>query len=294
MQFRRIFGPENRTYLLTINTLKLRPVTKFRHTTSGIRYVRRGKSRTAVIFIHGFLEDLHMWDGFVRRVPGYSSVWLDLYGFGGSSVPESCTMEDYAAGVHEVIETEAFGRVLLVGHSMGGYTALAYARRYPDKMAGLSLFHSHPYRDTKEIRAKRDKSIGFVQSHGVTAYAHATVPNLFAPAFRARRPEVVQRVTDAACRTSAEGVVAALGAMKKRKDTSGVLREAPFPVQFIIGSEDAAIPAELSLRQTSLPPIADIHIIERVGHMGHLEAPGRTKRAVRAFLDFCREVSVGE
>jgi pimeloyl-ACP methyl ester carboxylesterase len=76
--------------------------------------------------------------------------------------------------------------------------------------------------------------------------------------------------------------------MKNRPDRSDVLRQIPCPVLFIIGKLDGAIPWENSMAQTHLPAVADIHILEKVGHMGMFEATKQTQGIVRQFVQFCQ------
>ena len=258
----------------------------FHKTKTGVHYSRSGKSNQAVVFVHGFLEDLRMWDDFIHRVRDYSVIKVDLPGFGQSSTKAEISISDYADAVKKVLDAEKIKQIILVGHSMGGYTAMAFAKKYPDLLKGLCLFHSHPYADTKEGKAKRLKSAKFVETHGGQAYTKTTIPNLFAPSFRKKHQNVVNHVIKLGQENSDKGIIAAIHAMKNRKDTSDVLAQINCPVQFIIGTEDGAIPAELSLKQTTLPDIADVHILKGIGHMGHLEARRRTVKAVRGFIKF--------
>ncbi len=266
---------------------------RYAKTESGIHYARGRTFDQAVVFIHGFLEDLHMWDGFIHQVPEYSVIKIDLPGFGQSAPKEKISIPEYADGVKEVLDKEGIQQVILVGHSMGGYTALAFAEKYPEMVKGLSLFHSQPYPDSKENKAKRLKSATFVETHGGQAYSHATIPNLFAPAFVKKKRRVVDDIIKQAQQNSDEGIIAAIHAMRNRKDTTDVLKQANYPVQFIIGTEDAAIPAELSLRQTTLPDMADVHILKKVGHMGHLESPRKTANLVRNYIEWIDERTQG-
>ncbi len=266
---------------------------QFKKTPKGVYYSSVGRAGRAVVFIHGFLEDLRMWDGFIQRIPGYRVIKVDLPGFGQSSVQSPISISGYADSVREVLEAEQITEAILVGHSMGGYTAMAFAKKYPELLKGLCLFHSQPFPDTKENKAKRKKSANFVETHGGVAYAQATIPNLFAPAFRLKHRAIVDKVIELGQESSDEGIVAALYAMKNRPDTSQTLAQISCPVQFVIGTEDGAIPAENSLRQTTLPAVADVRILNGVGHMGHLEAKRATIRAVREFVRFCSEQRIG-
>lgn len=264
----------------------------FHKTNSGVHYSRFGKSSQAVVFVHGFLEDLRMWDDFIHRVPGYSVIKIDLPGFGQSEAKAKIAISGYADAVKKVLDKENIDKIILVGHSMGGYTAMAFAKKYPDLLKGLCLFYSQPYADSKEGRAKRLKSAKFVETHGGQAYTKATVPNLFPPDFRKKHKKIVDNVIRLGNGNSDEGIIAAIHAMRNRKDTSDVLAQINCPVQFIIGTEDGAIRLEPSLKQTTLPAIADVQIFKGIGHMGHLEAPRKNIKAVREFIGFVGELTL--
>ena len=260
----------------------------FHKTKSGVHYSKTGSGKQAVVFVHGFLEDLRMWDDFIQRVPDFCVIKVDLPGFGQSDVKKKVSILGYANAIKKVLEAEQIDEIILVGHSMGGYTAMAFAKKYPSILKGLCLFHSQPYADTKEGRAKRLKSANFVKTHGGQAYTKATVPNLFPPAYRMKHKKIVNQVIRLGKGNSDEGIIAAIHAMRNRKDTSDVLAQIACPVQFIIGTEDGAIPLESSLKQTTLPAIADVQILKGIGHMGHLEARRKTVKAVRNFISFVR------
>ncbi len=258
----------------------------FYKTKTGVHYSKSGKSSQAVVFIHGFLEDLRMWDEFIHRVPKYSVIKIDLPGFGQSDAKTKLSITGYADAVKKVLDAENIDQAILIGHSMGGYTALAFAKKYPELLKGLCLFHSQPFADSKEGRQKRLKSAKFVETHGGQAYTKTTIPNLFAPQYRKKHRKIVNEVIRLGKGNSDEGIIAALHAMRNRKDTSDVLAQISCPVQFVIGTEDGAIPLESSLKQTTLPAVADVHILKGIGHMGHLEAQRKTIQLVRRFVDF--------
>jgi pimeloyl-ACP methyl ester carboxylesterase len=82
-------------------------------------------------------------------------------------------------------------------------------------------------------------------------------------------------------------VLGGLHAMRNRPDRTSVLRNAAFPVLFIGGKDDAAIPMESLVPQLSLPAESHALLLANVGHLGYLEAPDQTRRAV---VDFARRV----
>ncbi|RMG85516.1 MAG: alpha/beta hydrolase [Bacteroidetes bacterium] len=250
----------------------------------GFRY-QKGAGDMALIFIHGFCEDSRMWDDFATafRAP---NVRVDLPGFGGSEVPDVHTIEYMAEAVGAILDHLRIEKCLVVGHSMGGYVSLELARHHPEKMAGLCLFHSHPFADDSDKKQSRDKGIEFIRNHGHVLYVRQLIPKLFAFDFNKGYPFAVNKLIYNATQLAPEGIIAALEAMRDRPDRADVLRNLPCPVQFIIGKKDAAVPYETSLRQTLLPDLSDIRIFADIGHMGMFEATARTTLALDQFRDF--------
>ncbi len=253
-----------------------------------ITYQKIGKG-TTIVFLHGFCEDLSMWDDFE---PGWTSddyqvIAIDLAGFGHSDLDPALSMDSMAQDVRAVLKEEAVESCILIGHSMGGYVGLAFAELYPGFLKGLCLFHSHPFADTEAKKPARKKSIDFVRRRGARLFVHQLIPDLFPPAFNKARPDFVKELVLAAEQIDSEAVALASQAMLDRKDRSAVLEQIDCPVLFIVGDEDNAVPFELSLSMVYLPKIANIKILRGVGHMGMFEAKGETETMVREFVEFC-------
>jgi pimeloyl-ACP methyl ester carboxylesterase len=171
---------------------------------------------------------------------------------------------------------------------MGGYVSLAFAERFPERLIGLGMFHSQAMADSDEKKINRQKSIDFIRRQGSALYVKQTIPGLFAPNFINSNTFLIEKLSFRASQYAPEGIVAALAAMKNRPDRSDVLAQLHCPVLFIIGKLDGAIPWENSMAQTHLPGRADIHILDKVGHMGMFEAVKQTQSIVRQFVQFCQ------
>ena len=118
----------------------------------GTVYYQLKGNGPSIVFIHGFLESHSIWDYFAKEMSyNYQVITIDLPGFGNSSVfAETHTMESMAEIVNKILEKEKIQDCIVVGHSMGGYVSLALAEKYPEKIEGIVLFHSHAEEDSKE------------------------------------------------------------------------------------------------------------------------------------------------
>lgn len=228
-----------------------------------------------------------MWDEVVRHFPEREVLCVDLPGFGESEPRGEISIQGMATAVREVLESLEWNALFCMGHSMGGYVALALAEQRPEWLRGLGMLHSHPYADTEEKKVARNRSLKFLRENGVKPYVRQLIPTLFAPEFaRAQRP-LVEKLVKQAEGGSGVGIAAALRAMRDRADRSTVLGGLSVPVLFLIGTEDRAIPEEMSRRQTTLPAVGQVECLEGVGHMGMFEAPEQTVGMLRRFINLC-------
>lgn len=254
-----------------------------------ITYYLNGNKKKPIVFLHGFCEDSTVWDEFIEPFEEYYIIRIDLPGSGGSDPVAQMSIADMAASVEAVLDHLKVGKFFLVGHSMGGYIALEVAKKHADQIMGLCMFHSQPYADSEERRQGRAKSIEFIEKNGHELYVKQLLPALFAPGFAASHTYLVDMMILRASKFPREGIIGSIRAMANRPDNSQVLKDAPYPVLFIIGELDGVIPLEVSIDQTHLPAVADIHILPKVGHMGMFRAKRETQNILRRFLEFCSD-----
>ena len=241
-----------------------------------------------VLLLHGFAEDGTVWDEVAETLSGMCRVLIpDIPGSGRSYLPaDVVSMESLAAVLKALLDAEGIDRCVLIGHSMGGYIALAFAESFPERVMALGLFHSTAYADSEEKKAGRRKSIGFIREHGAAPYIRQSTPNLFAADTREERPELVEKMIRRYSAFPAESLMAYLEAMLNRPARLSVLERFPRPVLFIIGEQDQIIPMEQSLKQAHIPQIAQVSLLPDAGHMGMLEAPDAGSAIIREFLNF--------
>jgi len=241
-----------------------------------------------VVLLHGFCEDSRIWQDFQQPLKvNYQVITVDLPGFGQSEPVDNLRISDYAEILQAVIDALELQKFILIGHSMGGYVALAFAGKRASSLLGLGLFHSHPFADDDAKKEARTKSINFVKKYGAATYTSQLIPKLFANDFAQSKAEVIRQLVENAAEYPDAGIITALQAMRDRPDRSHVLKEVGCPVLFIIGEQDGAVPPSYSAAQTHLPQTASIHILPEVGHMGMFEAQEKTQTIVRDFLQFC-------
>ena len=242
-----------------------------------------------LVLLHGFTESLEIWNAFSEELSkSFRIICVDLPGHGRTAnFAAFHTMEFMAEIVHAVLSFCRIQQCVLLGHSMGGYVALAFANHYPELLKGLVLFHSQADADDEEARHNRDRTIEIVQKDRA-GFINQFIPDLFAPANRQRLSREIEVLKNQAGSISRKGLVAALEGMKVRNGWRDLLKSLTIPVLFIAGKQDARIPIDKVIEQIALPKHAEALILDDVGHMGYLEAPEITLGVIR---DFCKRIS---
>jgi len=243
-----------------------------------------------LLFIHGYPLSRKIWEPQASGLAAYARVILpDLRGHGDSDAtpgPYSMDLlaEDCASLLNNLGITQP---VVVCGLSMGGYIALAFYRKFAERISGLILTATRAGADSPEGKANRDKAIALAKSSGAGAIADSMLPKMFAPSTYADQPNLVEHVRGMMAGTSVEGIVGALQAMKDRPDSTPLLPTITKPVLIIHGSDDQLIPlSEAQMMQKTIVG-AELVIIERAGHLLNMEQPGAFNQAIRQFIRRC-------
>lgn len=250
---------------------------------SQLHYQCVGKGAT-VVLLHGFGEDSSVW-GFQKVLEQHFRLLIpDLPGSGRSERIADMSMEGLADAVRFILQNEGIESCVLIGHSMGGYIALAFTEKHESMLKGLGLFHSSAYADNEEKVATRKKGIAFIKEHGAYNFLKTSVPNLYSPETKEKDPALMEQQLQAVRHFSKEALITYYDAMIQRPDRTEILRRTALPVLFILGKWDTAVPLQDGLAQCYLPQIAYIHVLDRSGHMGMAEEPEASTNILKNFL----------
>ncbi len=242
----------------------------------------------ATLLIHGFGEDGNVFNQAIKHLPEQGMLLIpDLPGSGESEIWPAAepNLNDFALALDAILEKEGIEKCSVMGHSMGGYIALAFAEQFPEKMVALGLLHSTAYADSAERIQKRAQAIEFIEREGAAAFLRISLPGLFAPAFREQRKEVIDALFTSIKKVSGSTLIQYYRAMIQRPDRSKLLEAAPYPVMFIIGQEDEIVRAANTLQLANITANAYIHVLNNVGHMSMLEAPESFANLLLYFME---------
>ena len=255
---------------------------KIRYKNTTISFSDTGKG-TAVVLLHGFLENQTMWKDLAPILSHKNRVIkIDLLGHGATEcLGYVHSMEDNAEIVKTVLSHLRIRKAVFVGHSMGGYVALAFAELYPAAVKGLVLLNSTSKEDSAERKHNRDRAIKAVKQNYVN-FVRLSIANLFSENNRERLEKEIEKVKSEALKTPLQGIIASLEGMKIRKNREFILHESEFPKLLILGKKDGVLIYKDNLAQLEN---TDVKLVTfQDGHMSHIENKEELEKTLLGFL----------
>ena len=252
---------------------------------TAVHYFDIGKG-AAVVLLHGFLENQSMWNDFIPELSKRNRVvTIDLLGHGATEcLGYVHTMEDQADMIQAVLAELKIRKAVFVGHSMGGYIALAFAELFPEYMKGLVLMNSTSRADSEERKTNRDRAIKAVKKD-YTSFVRLSIANLFSEENRTKLVDEIEKVKLEALKTPLQGIIAALEGMKMRKDREVLLHITTFPKMLILGKKDGVLNYEENTNQIENTDVQLLSFPD--GHMSQIENKVET---LKAFIDFIKKI----
>jgi pimeloyl-ACP methyl ester carboxylesterase len=238
-----------------------------------------------VVLLHGFCETAEMWFPFADSLSdNYKIICPDLPGFGNSPLSENISIESVADELVEYLQSLDIQQFVVVGHSLGGYVALAMAEKYPEMVRGLGLLNSNALADDEEGKHKRDKALLFLKKHPVQKFIEPFIPSLFYEKRKDDLSKEITRATEIGLTSKVETVRAYTLAMKHRKDRFELWKNIKGHCLFIGGMNDSRIPAHICEMHIEARTKIDGYIIPETAHMAIYERPSETIQMVKDYL----------
>jgi 3-oxoadipate enol-lactonase len=243
-------------------------------------------SGPSLVMAHGFPLDSRMWNAQAAELSDhYRVVCPDLRGFGQSQSQSPFTIASLADDLHKLLTAIGAVPAVLAGLSMGGYVALAYARKYASDLRGLILVDTKADADTAEGKANRDKMVALVRESGSKAIAEAMLPRLVAPEVPRTRPQLAKELRAMMESCPPKTIEHALLAMRDRPDQTAWLGSINIPTLIIVGDADAITPPVVAQSMHDKIPPSQLAIIRGSGHMTPMEQPVQVNQAIRQFME---------
>jgi pimeloyl-ACP methyl ester carboxylesterase len=246
--------------------------------------VDRG-SGPAIVFAHGMQLDHRLFEPQVDALATeYRTVAYDLRARTGRG-DEPYDLYDLVGDLASLLDDLEIDRCLLVGMSMGGYTAVRAALEIPERLHGVVLIGSSavpfPAADADEWRTayeplRSQATVGRERARD-DAELH------FAQVTRARRPELVELWTDRIAERSGPATYNEFVAWAYQDDVRGQFAACEVPFLLVHGQEDGAVPLAHALETYALARSARLLVLPYAAHAPNLEHPDLVNDAIRAF-----------
>jgi 3-oxoadipate enol-lactonase len=257
------------------------------HRTSGVAmsYRELGEGDPLVL-LPAFPLNGRMFESQMRAFSGsHRVVAPDYPGFGRSPrTPAQPDVHYYAEGVRGLLERLHLERVILGGVSMGGYVAFECMRLFPERISALVLANTRAESDSEEMRETRNETALRVAQEGVGVLEELQIERLLSTDTLHNDEEVVEEVQEMILENSPDGVVAALGAMRDRPDSTPLLGKIGAPTLVVGGEEDVISSPEVMGAMAAKIPGAHHVTIPKTGHLSNLEAPEKFNAVLSDFL----------
>jgi 3-oxoadipate enol-lactonase len=238
-------------------------------------------SGPALVLVHAFPFDSRMWRKTATALASQRRVITpDMRGFGLSDLGSGDhSIADMADDVASLLDALKLPAATVGGMSMGGYVALAFARRHRNRLQSLVLADTKAAADTPDARQGRQAAITLVETQGVAALLEKQIPRLLsASASEGLRAEVRRLGAQ-----PPNAVIAAIRALRDRPDRTAELPEIAVPTLVVVGTQDALSPPEDGRAMAASMPRARVVEIPGAGHLSSLENPDAFAAALAGF-----------
>lgn len=241
-----------------------------------------------ILLLHSYWGSHVLFDNLAGMLSSKMMVIrIDLPGHGNSGTPPvDYTFEKFAVILNELlVSLHIEEKISIVGHSMGGYAAMAFAAKYPEKTATLALMHSPAKAaDIQSIR-HRNREGGLLTKGKKELLLQVTIPSNFAPENLGFMEKKVALLYQTSSQVTLEGALRSIHAINHRSDSLRFLQNASYPILIIAGKYDKVYSAEEQLAEANAIPYSKILLLNHSGHLGFMEEETLVFKKLGEFLE---------
>lgn len=232
-----------------------------------------GNGEENLVLLHGFLENNATWEKMQPSLSDEFKIFaVEFPGHGKSA--EQAGDYDFEVLVEQLAELLAaknLDKFHLLGHSLGGYIALAFAKKFPEKLKSLCLFFSSSLADTEEKTETRRKTLPIIEK-SLAAFVNSAIPATFGESEKEKNTHAIARCKQIALQTKPKSAQKFQLAMCERPETTEVLKNFPGKIFIFCGREDEAVETEKFWKKIPVQKNVKAYMLP-CGHMGHWEMP---------------------
>ncbi len=257
-------------------------------------YEERGpKDGPAVVLLHGTLMDHTMFAAQVEAFAGsHRVVAYDHRGRGTAGSRAPFTLLDLVEDLRQVMDALGIDRAVVGGMSMGGFTALRFAVRYPERLSALVLIDTAAVPHSPEGLAQIEGMLAFAHMQGMTPLVEPVADMLFGATTRRESPDLVRAWQERWMIMDLGGITNEVNSWLRREDFTPCLAEIRVPALVLHGAEDVSLDSALGRALAQGLPAGEFVEIPRAGHTSNVEQPAAVNQAISGFLDRLRQTPV--
>lgn len=253
---------------------------------NGIAYYKEGKG-DVVVLLHGFPMDKNIWLDLITVLSSnHQVIAIDIPGLGNSNALSLNAIHTIADQIHDLLQHEQVGKAVFVGHSLGGYIALAFSKQFSEMVKGLSLVHSTLKADTEEKKIMRLKVIDLINRGGTKAFLRELFPSLFAADNRIIFKLEWDALYNRHQTVSPASLIALYEAIMNRKNYAETTWN-EFPMQWIIGEQDQLLDPKDLIAQALQSDKSFVSLYPNCGHMNMIENRAQFEKDILEFTNYC-------
>ncbi|MEG2728618.1 MAG: alpha/beta hydrolase [Mucinivorans sp.] len=253
-----------------------------------VRYADAGCGTKVVLLLHGYGESMDVWDHFAGLLgKSLRVVRMDLPGSGFSDwgALETIDIDFMASVAAAVLEKLGVEHATIVGHSMGGYVAVAMGELFPERVEGLVMMHSLPLGDTPEKKEHREREIALIAQGKKELLASINPARSFAPNNAYKMQDAIDELSEQIMLTDDRAMMATLRGMAARKDRSDFFEHTNIARLMCFGRHDNYISQEQAQAMIDRSVGAEHQWFESSGHSSFIEEPALAAQRVIDFIN---------
>jgi pimeloyl-ACP methyl ester carboxylesterase len=255
-------------------------------TPAGTSYLATGQGQP-VVLIHGVGLNKEMWGGqIVGLAPHYRVIAYDMLGHGASPRPATGTdLLGYAEQLRELLEHLHLPQATIIGFSMGGLIARAFALHYPQHTQGLVVLNS-VFNRSPEQRAAVIERTRQVAQYGPNANAEAALTRWFSHEYQAANPAQIAALRQTLASNDPEGYLTTYE-LFATQDMYQVdqLDSIRVPTLISTGELDPGSTPQMAKELAELIPGAQVAVLAEQRHMMPVESPRLVNQVLLDFLN---------
>lgn len=250
-------------------------------------FIKEEGAGTPILMLHSYWGNHRLFDNLANSLKvKHHVIRIDMPGHGKSGAPPTdYHFDSFADVLHQVKgKLNIHQKIIVIGHSMGGYAAMAFASKFPHLIEKLILMHS-PVQQADEPSIKlRNREALLIENGKKELLLQATIPSNFAPGNSDRFPNAILELYQSASQVSEIGALRSIKAMNSRSSHLQFLQKSPFPILIIVGEQDKVYDAAGQLKDALTISKAEILRLTESGHCGFLEEEDKVLDRISEFL----------